>query len=155
MDEYRSTVCEQLRTLEANAVAVKSPTKKILCQGTSVKAIDGRGLRTQASVGISSGNPAKITPKRKQPTRTAQSRRNRGQKTGGVPTKLKKVASSSADTGSAVSPSGEGGRPAFAIMDSDSADSALIAQRAQSVSSEEYLLRKPLVLFQLLLDFLE
>ena len=155
VDEYRSTVCEQLRTLEANAVAVKSPTKKILCQGTSVKAIDGRGLRTQASVGISSGNPAKITPKRKQPTRTAQSRRNRGQKTGGVPTKPKKVASSSADTGSAVAPSGEGGRPAFAIMDSDSVDSALIAQRAQSVSSEEYLLRKPLVLFQLLLDFLE
>ena len=145
VDEYRSTVCEQLRTLEANAVAVKSPTKKISGQGTSVKAVDGRGPRTQASVGISSDIPAKITPKRKQPTRTAQLGRNRGQRSGGVPTKPKKVASSSADTGSAVGPSGEGGRPAFAIMDNDSADSALFAQTAQSKSSEEYCPRKLIV----------
>ena len=72
VDEYRSTVCEQLNTLEANAVAVKSPAKKISVQGTSVKAIDGRGPRTKASVGISSGIPAKVTPKRKQHTRTAR-----------------------------------------------------------------------------------
>ena len=119
-------------------MAVKSPAKKISVQGTSVKAIDGRGPRTQASVGTSSGIPAKVTPKLKQPTRTAQSRGNRGQRTGVVPTKPKNVASSSADTGSAVGPSGEGGRPAFAIMDNDSVDSALFAQRAQSESSKEY-----------------
>ena len=138
VDEYRSTVCEQLRTLAANAVAVKSPAKKISVQGTSVKATDGRGPRTQTSVGISSGIPAKDTPKRKQPTRTAQSRGNRGQRTDGVPTEPKKVASSSADTGSALGPSGEGGSPAFAVMDNDSVDSALFAQKARSESSEEH-----------------
>ena len=108
--EYRSTVCEQLGTLEASTVVDKSPVKKSTDRKCSVKVAGGRGPRTQTSLDISGRDAEQALSKRKQPVRTTQSKRNTGRRTGGVSSKSKRFARPSFIAECVTGSSKEGGR---------------------------------------------
>ena len=139
VDEYRSSVCDQLRGMGAQTTVTrrsgKSPGRK-----SSARKSGGVGPRTQKAVDIHASVATTTVPSQEGADRSKSARRKatRGRRTGGVPKKPKRTS----DTSGLVAGTNYGRTSdavkTFAIVDRDSTSEIPSGNVRDSGSSEEY-----------------